>query len=151
RDGLYITYSHRSFQEYFTAVFLTWYESPHKFQLLDSIARMGAYNNVMNLLYDINPELVEYNYLIPKLRDVNTKINKIKNSDKKYIKILNMFYESVALDAPYGGYGYVINIDREYYFLHNLYSLIPSHTERHRVPEKKVGKIIEDYKNANID
>jgi hypothetical protein len=66
-DGLKIVFSHRSFQEYFTARFIT--ESSPKVQqrLIEKYsARIGT-DSVFALLYEIRPDVVEKYYLLPRL------------------------------------------------------------------------------------
>lgn len=66
-DGLLITFSHRSFQEYFVARFI--YNSKPEIQqrLISKYSENLNADSVMPLLYEMNPELVERMFIIPAL------------------------------------------------------------------------------------
>jgi NACHT domain len=69
-DGSDLSFSHRSFQEYFTARFIL-ESDPIKQELL--IKRFSfniGRDKVIHLLYDLNPELVERNLLIPFIQEI---------------------------------------------------------------------------------
>lgn len=73
-DGLDIAYVHRSFQEYFVARFIS--EADPALQaryikdLVEKSDAVHGVDNVMKLLYELSPKLVEDNYLIPVLMPV---------------------------------------------------------------------------------
>jgi hypothetical protein len=66
-DGLKIVFTHRSFQEYFTARFIA--ESSPKVQerLISKYSPRVRRDSVLPLLYEIRPDVVEQYYLLPKL------------------------------------------------------------------------------------
>lgn len=67
RDGLNITFTHRSFQEYFTALFLVSYVSSNKYDLFDRVALSNARDDVIPMVFDMNKDLVEQEWVIPRL------------------------------------------------------------------------------------
>jgi len=83
-DGLSIKFTHRSFQEYFTARFIA-DESNENLQkeLLKKYIYRLSKDNVINLLYEIKPDLVEKLFIIPS-------IEKLTNSAAE----ANMFFYS---------------------------------------------------------
>ena len=64
-DGLLITFSHRSFQEYFVARFIYHAKRDVQQKLIEKYARSLFMDNVMGLLFEMNPELIERALLIP--------------------------------------------------------------------------------------
>jgi hypothetical protein len=66
-DGLLITFSHRSFQEYFVARFIYHAKREVQQKLIDKYSRAINIDNVMGLLFEMNPELFERALLIPEL------------------------------------------------------------------------------------
>lgn len=73
-DGLFLVFAHRSFQEYFVGRFVN--ESTPEIQrsLIDRFWRNIRSDNVFQLLYEINPDLVERELIIPKLNDLFKKL-----------------------------------------------------------------------------
>jgi hypothetical protein len=66
-DGLQLAFSHRSFQEYFAARFIYHLKPDIQRQIIDKNAEYLLSDNVMQLLFEMSPELVERDFLIPRL------------------------------------------------------------------------------------
>ena len=64
-DGLLIVFAHRSFQEYFVARFISDSKPEVQEKLIDKYSKNTRTDNVLSLLYEIKPELVERVYIIP--------------------------------------------------------------------------------------
>jgi hypothetical protein len=66
-DGLVLTFPHRSFQEYFAAKFVA--DSSNEVQkgLIQKYSTLLRSDNLMKLLYEMRPYLVERHYLAPAL------------------------------------------------------------------------------------
>lgn len=83
-EGLHLTFVHRSFQEYFTARFIndSNYEIRSKYLSEITSDIRSTSDNVIRLLYEINPHFVEEEYLIPKLNKLfeNRKEKKISRT-----------------------------------------------------------------------
>lgn len=73
-DGLDVAYSHRSFQEYFVALYISDAAPAIQGKLLDRYFRNAGSDNVFNLLLELNPEVVERQVLIPKLEALFRKL-----------------------------------------------------------------------------
>jgi predicted NACHT family NTPase len=70
QDGIQIVYAHRSFQEYFAARFICEARSKVQEQLLKRYTRQREFvhsDNVLSMIYEMRPDLVETQYLIPEL------------------------------------------------------------------------------------
>lgn len=98
RDGLDVTFSHRSFQEYFTAIFvsqLTSSKSQKKFvesQLNFDIDT----NEAMDLLMEISPEIIEKNLIVPEIEKFEKRIG-YKNSltSETYRNVIEVLYSAI--------------------------------------------------------
>jgi hypothetical protein len=66
-DGLEIAFSHRSFQEYFVALHISSAPPDIQEKLINRYWPFMRSDNVIDLLYEINPELVERVLIIPNL------------------------------------------------------------------------------------
>lgn len=66
-DGLDISYSHRSFQEYFVALQISSASPEIQEKLINRYWRNMTSDNVISLLSEINPELVERVLIVPQL------------------------------------------------------------------------------------
>jgi hypothetical protein len=79
RDGLFLTFSHRSFQEYFTAYFVCRSPAVDLSRLLDQI--MWKYTDtVLRMSFDMNRNLLEREWILPKLNYLN-EISQVPKED----------------------------------------------------------------------
>ncbi len=89
-EGLHFVFSHRSFQEYFTARFIS--ESPASNQraLVQRFSRTYARDNVLGLLYELAPEVVEDYYFLPAVASLRKELGIKKKITRtaflKYVK-----------------------------------------------------------------
>lgn len=78
-DGLFITYSHRSFQEYFTAKFIVNSDSTMKKRLLKKFQSEINDDNVYKLCHELDSDFLEYEIIYPFLVELFDKIGLKKN------------------------------------------------------------------------
>lgn len=74
RDGLQIVYAHRSFQEYFAARFICEAQAALQEKLISKYSSMSLRDNVLDMLYEMRPEIVERYYILPGLDRLFDKI-----------------------------------------------------------------------------
>jgi hypothetical protein len=67
RDGLFISFTHRSFQEYFAAFFIARSPSTPIRDLLDRISRKQ--DNVIPMAFDMNRSLIEREWISPRINE----------------------------------------------------------------------------------
>lgn len=97
-DGLAIIFSHRSFQEYFVAKFIQSSKPEVQAKLIDKYSENIGVDSVMDLLYEISPELVERVYIIPKLEDLAKRIGvKKKVGVSHYLSYLKANIEYIQI------------------------------------------------------
>lgn len=103
-DGLEISYSHRSFQEYFVALHISNASPEIQKKLINRYWKNIAADEVIQLLTELNPELVERELLVPKLKDLFDEIG-VKRSVgvthtarylKKVFKSINIEDDSIS-------------------------------------------------------
>jgi hypothetical protein len=80
RDGTFFTFTHRSFQEYFSAFFISRNPSIKIDKLLDSIMSRSE-DNVIGMAFDINRDLIERKWVLPRIRSLVKKINTVRQDD----------------------------------------------------------------------
>lgn len=100
QDGWEIAYTHRSFQEYFTARFIADAPPSLKSQLLDRYSKNLRLDSVVRLLYEIQPEFVESSLILPELEQVFSELN-IKGgkiSRPIYCRFLKTYFDSIRID-----------------------------------------------------
>ena len=98
-DGLEVSYSHRSFQEYFVALQISYSAPDIQEQLINRYWVNMTSDNVIYLLSEINPELVERILVIPKLERLFNDIGvKNKVGITHAAKYLKKVYKSLNVD-----------------------------------------------------
>lgn len=78
RDGNIYTFSHRSFQEYFTAFFISNSRSPDMPEILTQVCEKDF--DIGRMLFEMNRELVERQWVIPKLAEYLNGIERPKST-----------------------------------------------------------------------
>jgi len=98
-DGLDISYSHRSFQEYFVALHISTTSPELQERLIKRYWVNMTSDNVIELLLEINPDLVERVLFIPIMEELFNEIGVKKSVGithaTKYMKTL---YDSIIID-----------------------------------------------------
>lgn len=99
-DGLEIAYSHRSFQEYFVAVHISNSSPEVQKKLINRFKKNVYTDNVMHLLLEINPDLIERELLLPSLQNLFTELKVIhKVGVTHYLRYLKYRYNSFNVDG----------------------------------------------------
>jgi hypothetical protein len=69
RDGTLITFTHRSFQEYFSACYIARHPSIDLADLLDMLS-LRTQDNVISMAFDINRPLIERIWVLPRMQNL---------------------------------------------------------------------------------
>lgn len=105
RDGLDITFTHRSFQEYFAAVFLSnWNDNQVQVNQTNSLLKnFVTKGNTIELLLEIAPEKVEKYLLIPGIEEIEKEIGyKEDLTINTYKKLLTFLYSGLRFESTGG-------------------------------------------------
>lgn len=96
-DGLDVSFAHRSFQEYFVARFITTAPVEMKSALVSRYSQLARSENVMALLFEIDPYIVERDYLLPALAAVRKAIGVFGNVERvHFVRYLRAMYSSIS-------------------------------------------------------
>lgn len=96
RDGLDNIFSHRSFQEYFCALFVSKYREADVGKLIEAIASMENRSNVLRMLYELSPEVFEYEWVLPILNKFLSKFQSAKlNKEHGLRSIFSATFDSI--------------------------------------------------------
>lgn len=95
-DGLFITFTHRSFQEYFAAKFIVSSDSAMKKRLLAKFESEITDDNVFKLVHELDCDFLEYEFLYPFLVKLFETINlKKKVGVSHYLKFLKIMWTRI--------------------------------------------------------
>jgi hypothetical protein len=138
-DGIILTFTHRSFQEYFTAYCLSFLKREWVAKFINKISdRIG--DNVIPMLYDINRNLAEQAYLIPEITALETQSATFR-AEKTVMSYLDMSaYEILIFCRGKGqlniGFG-VAHLDRRIDFLFNVIDQIATLKEANETNKRR--------------
>lgn len=68
RDGTYTTFIHRSFQEYFAALFISKSPPSEVFEIVEALVARGRVDNVLKMIFQLNEGVIIQEWVIPKLK-----------------------------------------------------------------------------------
>ncbi len=99
-DGVNLRFSHRSFQEYFAAVYTTSLSDETQGRLLQRWVRDNSYRireeNFLFMLHDMQAERCERNVFLPLLDQL---ARKFEANDRSYEWLLSYFFEGITVDS----------------------------------------------------
>jgi hypothetical protein len=101
REGLDNVFAHRTFQEYFAALFLSRYREDDFVEQMQDTVMHWRNNNILRMLIELSPEPVEQDWLEPTLRKLVRSIRNVRvNNLSGARKIFKELYGSleVAID-----------------------------------------------------
>lgn len=97
RDGLGFTFTHRSFQEYFTALFLVGLANRNRFEVFDKIAFVNDRDDVIPMIFDINSDLLEQEWIIPRLEKMVFDFSTIPSTNEGKIMVIAKMYKGLTI------------------------------------------------------
>jgi hypothetical protein len=101
KDGLFLTFTHRSFQEYFSAHFITRSPTISLPDLLDQISKRNQ-DSAIPMSFEMNRQLIEGSWVLPRLTN-------FKDIATQY----DIDADPIAyLDAVYGGLRFVLRPEK---------------------------------------
>jgi hypothetical protein len=103
RDGLYNVFSHRSFQEYFCALFVSNYREDNVHDIIEAIASIEKHPNVIRMLYELSPEVFEYEWVLPLIEQHLKKFERVRFDTKTGLrKIFAATFGEIAASTKDG-------------------------------------------------
>jgi hypothetical protein len=126
-DGLEITFAHRSFQEYFSALFIADIDDIEVQEKLIQSAFLDRGNKIIDLLFEVNPAIVEKLLIVPILTELKEAINHKggKTTIPEYKKFLSACFVRIDIQQQ-GMLSLFVDEKRQriferYHFLINRY------------------------------
>lgn len=98
KEGDHYSYIHRSFQEYFCAVFLSTQYMPRWGELVEKIATEKPADSVIHLLRDINRNKYEKEFLLPRISAWCDELRTI-DVEKNPTKVFEMLYFALSFEG----------------------------------------------------
>ncbi|MFC5469015.1 NACHT domain-containing protein [Cohnella suwonensis] len=101
-DGLEYKYTHRSFQEYFAAKFIVSVNDEDQTDILRILSskQISSFrvDNVLNLLFEMDKERFERNFIIPMIKEMISWLEDGATSqEEKYIRYIDSKFESFGI------------------------------------------------------
>jgi hypothetical protein len=154
-DGLTLTHAHRSFQEYFTAKFINEMKPEIQKRLLDKLYRHLESDSVFELLFEMNQEMLEKQFILPNLETIfkESGIKKMVGiiQFSKFIKLIYRKFEVVDDEV----HGIESDLSIEYglnKLIHFLFKKYDYHQKLVNNYEKRVkGSDLKGFKNQSFD
>lgn len=105
KDGIHYFFTHRSFQEYFTALFLSNLNDgnmkEYGIKLIEKDPNRATNDSTFVMLYDMSTELFEQNIMLPLLESIER-----DNPDDKYA----FYFNFLRPDISYGFFDYKLDL-----------------------------------------
>ena len=139
QDGLLLTYAHRSFQEYFAARFICEQKSDIQKQLIGKYSNYLGLDNMLSMLHEMRPEVVEEFLLIPWLDSLyNLYGSDVAVNKEMFIALLGDLLDCIAVDN--GGNIMLVVTDNGLEFMHNYQFIVKRYGDRsmqHKLDDKE--------------
>lgn len=106
RDGLYYVFVHRSFQEYFTALFISKQKDERAKAAIDSILVRSNYDSVARMVYQIDQDLFERAWVILWIDQFEKELAPLVK-DNKYKEYYGKLWKYIYLSSRDGLEGFI--------------------------------------------
>lgn len=97
RDGLYLGFTHRSFQEYFVAAFVCSGRAKNVNSILDFVCKRD-YEAILHMSYDMNPSLVLREWVLPKLQYLVPHLENVRRVEGPVAVMIALYGTSITVD-----------------------------------------------------
>lgn len=97
QDGTVYEFTHRSFQEYFSACYLVAASEKNQIQLIKEFSKRADTDITLQLAFGMNPKMIEEKLIIPFLTDFKEKIGFKKSINKTvFKKFAKIYFDDVS-------------------------------------------------------
>lgn len=122
REGLENVFSHRSFQEYFCAFFISRYREENVGELIQAVASMENRSAVLQMLFEMTPEVFEYEWVTPVLDSYLSTFNRTRfNTRTGLSKAMLSFCTSFTVSLKSGR---IVSFSQQYKSDKSQYNLV---------------------------
>ncbi|WP_284125840.1 NACHT domain-containing protein [Parerythrobacter aestuarii] len=102
RDGLLNVFSHRSFQEYFTARFCCDYNGKNASEIFETALSRGYTENVFPMMHEIDVALVESRFVSPYIAGLIRELRNMTKEDDGVYEFLSKYISEMDVDFKKG-------------------------------------------------
>ena len=121
KDGTQYSFTHRSFQEYFTAFYLIHAREDQQQAICDQFIDRASYDRVLDLAHGMNPDLIETLVIIPFLERIREKTKyKGKYSKVGFFRYLSLFFDAISLGPNPTVFSYCFGKSSGVWYHHGL-------------------------------
>lgn len=108
KEGTLYTFTHRSFQEYFAALYLVQAREDQQQMICDQFIERLMYDQTLDLAHGMNPDLIETLVVMPFLEDVRIK-TKYRGaiSRANFLRYLSLSFASICVGPESESFSYV--------------------------------------------
>ncbi|MDA8563671.1 hypothetical protein N9L06_04375 [Mariniblastus sp.] len=151
-DGQLITYTHRSMQEYFAAVFVHQHLDPSKVEAVAARYRSRAFrDSFFTLLREINPRLVDLKVVVPFIERLAEQTGyEDKVTKEVHLNVLRVMVSEVIVDSDSNISAFTIGQEFDYQFLLFIFHEYQLSFGT-GLPRDEVGEEAEEIKIEQID
>jgi len=123
-DGLTFKFTHRSFQEYFTAKYISKCKKTDRMKILETFYPRSLTDNVFNLLFEIDKTILEEDFFFDKINQIISTLNCCDNREYQFFKKIVSYVEfsKQNIISPHRFFSFntfADNFTFEYKFEHN--------------------------------
>ena len=132
-DGIHISFTHRSFQEYFAAKYIATAREDVRKKLIAREFKDYESNEVLGLLWEIDRDLVEAEVVIPRLRRILREISYSNRAPiRNYCHLNRLICSELSIEKDEKGYRYIWSATSQVTrFLKFLAGSYPSYSGKH--------------------
>lgn len=144
RDGNGYTFTHRSFQEYFTSIFIVNYASDNKFKIIDKIAFVNDRDDVIPMIFDINQDFLEQEWVIPRMEMMIDELSVVPDTIQGKAKLLSLMYKGLTTHDNEGEYSIAFRLySREgdhTSFIHILFKIYCEELKNYHKTQREINE-----------
>ncbi|MDR0189743.1 NACHT domain-containing protein [Pseudomonas yamanorum] len=154
RDGLELTFTHRSFQEYFTALFLVTFSGERKFELIEKIAFANRGDDVIPMVFDISQDMIEDDFFIPYLEKFFEVVDPFAEEALEKLNSVSHCYRGLTTYEGSGVKDIAFTVHRgnsPHYILDMIQLVYRSRFDFSANPDTPLAELLEKNGGADVD
>ncbi len=103
KEGHEVVFVHRSFQEYFTALYIKNYKEIDIGDVIEEAVTKGIGELTLEFIFELDKFSLEKHYILPRLKTINTKARPLRFSEKKdRVKALGLLFKEMTISEKTG-------------------------------------------------
>ena len=142
-EGIDLAFAHRSFQEYFTARFISEQPATTKGKLIERFGALdGGSESVIPLLFEMDPFSVEEHYILPAIESLRVKTGFVPPmNDAKYLAMIRYLFSQFNVSEDPQSLGVVAGVN-DWKFLNAIRFAYSKFGRAIVRPDTRIGKAL---------